>query len=464
MIRPILLFSSFLMIAVNFAQISETHPCAKHKIKAYNTAKASNHKSIPGQDKYDIHYVKLDLELDNLSTDIDAGHAVIRAIVITSIDVLILELASTLNVTYAFINGSPVIVQRFGDELQLYPSNTIVQGQEIEVEIFYNGSPPSSGSNWGGVYSDYNFTGTSQTWTLSEPFASFRWWPSKQVLTDKIDSSEVWLTIPTGMKGGSNGLLLNEIDLGNGKTRFEWKHNYNIAYYLISFAVGPYQEYSFYAPMPGTTEEVFVQNYYTGAYSSYMFEEAGDMIYVFSDLFGLYPFRDEKYGHCTAPISGGMENQTMTTQGPFTTRITSHELGHQWFGNMVTCGNWGHIWLNEGFASYSEYLYLQSLDQNQAQQNMLNVHTRVLNVPIGSVYVPAFEQDNESRIFDSRLTYDKGGALVHMIRHWVNNDDLFFDALKSYLNNYASGTAVAEDLIAEIELVTNTDLSRFLEH
>jgi hypothetical protein len=120
--------------------------------------------------------------------------------------------------------------------------------------------------------------------------------------------------------------------------------------------------------------------------------------------------------------------------------------------------------VNEGFASYSEYLFFQSLNQNQAQQRMLGVHNNIMSQGTGSVYVPISDQTNENRIFNSRLSYDKGGALVHMIRHWVNDDALFFEAMQSYQSNFANSTASAEDFIQEIETVTGVAMTNFLAH
>lgn len=465
---------NFLLVTLFFtfskAQDIQQHACAKSKINAASFNKAQ-HKSLSDQDKYDLNYVKLDLTLDNLSTNIDRGHATLKGIVTAfNLDVFVCELHSNIQVDSAKINGQIVSINRVGNELQIFPSAFLNQGDQILVDIYYNGAPPNSGGFFGGIFNDVSPSwGARVTWTLSQPFSAHTWWPTKQVLTDKIDSSEVWLTVPNGLKAGSNGLLLNEVSLPGGLTRFEWKHQHMIDYYLISVAVGPYIDYSFKAPLPGTNDSVLVQNYiYDNPNTLQNFLSdinlTADMLYVFSDLYGLYPFRDEKYGHCMAPLSGGMEHQTMTTQGFFETGLTAHELGHQWFGDNVTCENWGHIWVNEGFASYSEYLFYQSLNQNQAQQLMAGVHNTVMNQSGGSVFVPLADQDDENRIFNSRLTYDKGSALVHMVRHWVNDDALFFAALKSYQITFANSTASAEDFIQEVETITGVDMTNFLNH
>jgi aminopeptidase N len=465
-----LIFSSLYITAVFSQEEANFHNhCAHSKIQAFANQTAAQHKSLSDQDKYDLHYVKLDLTLDNLSTNIDRGHATHKAIVTNpSLDMYVCELHSNIVVDSAKINGSVVTLNRLGNELQLFPSSFLNAGENFTVDIYYHGAPPNTGSFFGGIFNDVSPSwGASVTWTLSQPFSAYTWWPSKQVLSDKIDSSEVWLTVPNTLKGGSNGLLLNEVNLPGSLKRFEWKHQYPIAYYLISLAVGPYIEYNFYADLPGTNDSVFVQNFiYNNPATLTQFqteiELTADMIYEFSDLFGLYPFKDEKYGHCMAPLSGGMEHQTMTTQGFFETSLTAHELGHQWFGDLVTCKDWGHIWVNEGFASYSEYVFYETLNNNSAAQKMNDFHNSAMSQAGGSVYVT--DQTDENRIFSARLSYDKGAALVHMIRHWVNNDSLFFAACESYLNTYANQVASAEDFIEQVENVSGVSMQNFLSH
>ncbi len=465
-ILPVL---SFLILNFVQAQDNEAHHCSINKIKTFQTAKTSGHKSISGQEKYDLNYVKLDLTLDNLSTNIDIGHATLKAkVVALSLDILILELQEDIVLDSAKINGDIVAFNRVDDELQLFPINNLAQNTDFIAEVFYHGAALNNGGFVNGIFNDVSPSwGANVTWTLSESFNAYTWWPCKQDLNDKIDSSEVWLTVPDTLKAGSNGLLLNEVPLANNKTRFEWKHKHPIDYYLISLAVGPYVDYSFNAALPGIPDSVLVQNYiYDNPNTLINFlteiNKTGDMLYKFSEMYGIYPFYNEKYGHCMAPLSGGMEHQTMTTQGFFEQGLTAHELGHQWFGDNVTCQTWGHIWVNEGFASYSEYLYQQTLNQSNAQQDMEDVHNNVMRVLGGSVFVT--DDTDENRIFDSRLTYDKGSALVHMIRHWVNNDALFFNALKVFQTTYTGGTATAEDLINIVEDETSVDFSDFLNH
>ena len=158
------------------------------------------------------------------------------------------------------------------------------------------------------------------------------------------------------------------------------------------------------------------------------------MITSFSRLLMDYPFSEEKYGHAMAPMGGGMEHQTMTTLQDFGFFLVAHELAHQWFGDHITCGNWQDIWINEGFASYMEYVAAQELlGQEAADGWMTNAMSVAKSRTRGSVFVPEEGVEDEYRLFDYALSYKKGAILLHMIRYELDDDDLFFGALRQYL-------------------------------
>ena len=216
----------------------------------------------------------------------------------------------------------------------------------------------------------------------------------------------------------------------------------------------------------GAPQPILVQNYiYNNPNTLPNFideiNETGNFIELFYEKYGPYPFENEKYGHCMAPISGGMEHQTMTTQGFFEKTLTSHELAHQWWGNNVTCASWCDIWINEGFASYSEYLMLENLYPLEKDQHMLDVHQNVKTQTGGSVWV--LDSLNEARIFSGRLTYDKGAAIVHTIRFLINNDSLFFEGLRAFQIAYADSTAKGIDFKNFMTSYTGVNLDAFFE-
>ena len=179
------------------------------------------------------------------------------------------------------------------------------------------------------------------------------------------------------------------------------------------------------------------------------------------NLYGMYPFYKEKYGHCMAPFGGGMEHQTMTSLGFFEYYINAHELGHQWWGDNVTCKSWGDIWINEGFASYTEHLTAQYLDPSNFAPNLAAAHNNVMNFPGGSVYFTNHDTLNSNVIFDSRLTYDKGGSIVRSLQFVTNDDSLWFNTLRGFQQQYKNSTASVIDFKTYYETQTNSNATSF---
>ena len=159
-----------------------------------------------------------------------------------------------------------------------------------------------------------------------------------------------------------------------------------------------------------------------------------------------------------------MEHQTMTTIHTFKFSLVAHELAHQWFGDYITCGNWQDIWINEGFASYMEYVAAEHLrNQEAADDWMEDAISIALSAPEGSVYVPEDEVEDDYRLFSYSLSYKKGAILLHMIRFILDNDELFFDVLRNYLTSYQNGLATGADFQAILEEVSDLDFSCFFE-
>ncbi len=409
--------------------------------------------------QYDVHYYKIDIAAERTTTAI-IGHTTLEATIVNGpLSTFVVELGNEMIIDSLRINGTSSSFTRTDTFVTVNLPVSIANGSNIKADIYYSGTPAGGIGN--GVEP---FGNESVTWTLSEPYNAYHWFAAKQILTDKADSSEVWITTSDENKAGSNGLLKNTTALPGNKNRYEWKSNYLIAYYLISFTVGKFIDYTIYANPAGTPQAVPIVNYIYAnpaalTYFKKEIDKTPDMIETFSNLFGLYPFYKEKYGHCTAPIGGGMEHQTMTTVNDFITGLTAHELAHQWFGDHVTCATWKDIWLNEGFASYCEYLYHQKDLASNAKNWLNNAHSTATSAPTGSVYVN--DTTDAGRIFDGRLTYKKGGLLLHMLRFEINNDVVFFQGLKNYQQTYSQRTATTSDFKNIMENVTGKNFDTF---
>jgi aminopeptidase N len=270
---------------------------------------------------------------------------------------------------------------------------------------------------------------------------------------------DIRVTVPSNLIVAANGSLESTIDNGNGTRTFHWHSSYPIVPYLVSLAIHPYAVNSdWYTPMAGGDPmevRFYVYPDDVGNAAENNAKVVG-MLEAFAPVFGEYPFITEKYGHAQFPWGGGMEHQTCTSIGGWWESIIAHELSHQWWGDMITCADFGHIWLNEGFASWSEAVYYESIGGPEAYRQYMD---GMAYFGPGTVFVENPLSDN---IFDGNLSYDKGAWLVHMLRGVLGDED-FFAGLAAYRAQYEHGSATTEQLRDALEGVSGRDLDAFME-
>jgi len=372
------------------------------------------------------------------------------------------ELSSVLYVDSAIYAGRKAIVDHTDSLVTITLSSPLLRSQLDSVTLFYHGVPRSSGF---GSFETYVHNGAPSMWTLSEPYGASDWWPSKNDLTDKIDSIDVFVVMPNGNHVASNGVLVSQKPYDTSSTIEHWKHRYPIASYLIAIAVTNYARYSDYYVIG--TDSLEILNYVYPEDSVALRATtpvAVKTMALFEQLFSPYPFKKEKYGHAQCNMGGGMEHQTMTFLGKkaFNFHTITHELGHQWFGNMVTCGTWEDIWLNEGFATYSMLLCYEYLlpDDYWYKIVLEEIRKNIITKPQGSVFCN--DTTSVSRIFNGSLSYHKGAYLLHMLR-WMLGDTVFFQGVRNYLNDpvLQYGFARTRDLKKHLETQSGKDLTRF---
>ncbi|MBN2523809.1 MAG: T9SS type A sorting domain-containing protein [Bacteroidales bacterium] len=418
-------------------------------------------------ESYDVKFYFLDLEVNNLSVNLQGKVEVLVELVESDIDTLALELNQEATVDSVFIGITKVAFVHSDDFLRFAVLPGYERNDLIQMIVFYRIQDTGTDRRIG-IFNKQTSSGANVTYTLSEPFYSKSWFPCKQVLTDKADSVYISLTMADSLMAGSNGILSDITDHDNNTKTYHWRSFYPIAYYLLSFAVADYMDYSFMASV-GNGDSVLIQNY---IYNDSLFflenkddiDATADLIETFSEHYGKYPFRNEKYGHCIGPLGGGMEHQTMTTLGNFSFILVAHELAHQWFGDYVTCSDWQNIWINEGFASYSEFIATEDLKtKDEAVSWLRNTHELALSSPSGSIFIPEDELDNASRIFDYSLTYRKGASIIHMIRHEFGDDELFFGTLQNFLDDFADSVASAEDFRKALEYYSGQSFDTFFQ-
>jgi aminopeptidase N len=448
----LLLAAAALVLCAALPAAAQENPAVFHCSKGKSLPAGKTAIAHPAEDDYDVKYVKLDLELTTVSNYVNGNVTTRAKVIAATMANYVFELNNRLTIDSVLINGALRPVSTTGDIRTVALAAPLAANTVFTAQVYYNGTPVN-GSLMGGALGLNCLTspswGTRVTFNQSEAYKAKEWWPCKQSLQDKIDSADIWLTVPDTVKAGSNGTLVSAARVGATSFQYQWKERHPIDYYLISVAVAPYVDYSYYMHFTGSTDSMLVQNY---VYNHPMLlprfksviDSTGMMVDYFSTLFGRYPFWDEKYGHCMAPLNGGMEHQTMSTMGFFDAGIVAHELGHQWFGDHVTCATWADIFINEGFASYSQYLFadhfhnhFEALDFIKDQQN------NVKSQDSGVIFVD--DTTDEGRVFDGRLSYDKGSCVLHMLRSIIHNDSMYFGIYRTFQQTYKNGNGAIAD-------------------
>lgn len=438
--------------------------CQQSKIRQFKSLMKAKQINYPGDPNYDVTYYKLDLSLTFEPQNISGAVTVNAKITTDNVSSVFLDLVDTLIVDSVKLNGANTSYTHLDDKLNINLNSAHNSGDQISLIVFYHGIPGTSG------FGSFTFDSTKEfkqpvIYTLSEPYGAKDWWPCKDTPADKADSADVWVTVSTDMIPASNGTLMDVINNGNQTHTYKWKVSYPIAQYLLSLAITNYHEYINYYKY-SQTDSMPITNYvYPESWNpatKFYLDLTPEMIKVFAEHFGEYPFLREKYGHAQFGWGGGMEHQTITSLGGYSETLISHELAHMWYGDAITCKDWHNIWLNEGFATYGQGVWIESQQGKTGYNNFINSEMILAKLAKGSIWVENINDVNQ--IFDGYRSYAKGGVVLHMLRGIVG-DSTFYEILKSYTKDptLAYGVATTEDFQRVAEEVSNSNLNYFFQ-
>jgi len=404
------------------------------------------------QDQFDVVYYGLDLTLNPSASNLSGTGEATLTVIGQPISTVDLDLRSNMIVSAAAVNGAATTFTRNGNLVTIDLDRAYAAGETVTVAVTYGGNPAGEYFGWS------SFGGQDMIWTLSEPFGARHWWPCKDVNSDKADAMDIRITVPDHLVVASNGLLISDIDNGGTRT-FHWRTDYPIVTYLVSLAIHPYSQYSdWYTPLDGgpDMEVAFYvfPSHLDDVQDTYALTVP--MIGAFAQGYGEYPFVNEKYGHAEFTWGGGMEHQTISSMGGWSEDLISHELAHQWWGDMVTCADFGHIWLNEGWATWSEAYWKEVSDGFDTYQQYMDYASYWGE---GTIFIEDVLNDN---IFSSALSYNKASWVVHMLRGVVG-DEGFFAGLARYRELYEYSSATTEQFRDAYEEVTGIELDAFFE-
>lgn len=386
------------------------------------------------------------------------------------------------------------ILDREGDEIQnlvdynkkvfrLKLERLIQPDEEVKLEMDYVAHPDEAENKNGRAIRDDKglyFINTDkreayqpmQLWTQGETESNSNWFPTIDHPHEKFTSS-LQITAPSEMTILSNGKLINDQDLGATHQQ-TWVNGDPLPAYLIMLAIGNFKISREY--LDNLEISYYLEPDYH-PFSAQIFKHTREMIDFFGGKLGVnYPWA--KYAQVIVRdyVSGAMENASATLHGESVQKtprelldapndeIIAHELFHQWFGDLVTCESWPHLFLNEGFATYGEQLWLEykygvNASQRESYETMnryLNYANKVQDGPIAN-----FNYKQPDDMFNT-LTYQKGSRVLHLLRS-VIGDDAFFAGLKIYLTNYRHQTAEIDDFRQVMEKVSGKDLRPFFQ-
>jgi aminopeptidase N len=369
------------------------------------------------------------------------------------------------------VDGTPrvAVIDTARETFTILLGSTRFAGETLQIAVSYrrlqNYRRPSSRLGY------YFFRDTiglpaNLGYTFSEPSDARFWFPCYDEPWEKA-TAEIHLTVPTGYVAASNGRLLGTTNNGDGTFTWHWRQDQPIATYLMCMTVSRFSVATI--PYVKVTGDTIPLQYYAwnappfvdSAWTAGFLPTVGAMIGAFETRYGAYPF--DKYGMTAIVPFGylGMEHQTLTTMNRYfatSVRVASHELAHQWWGDDVTCGTWADIWLNEGFATYSEALWREHTGgQDSLKKYMRDTLATFQFVSWqGAVYDPVGQGFN---LFD-QVVYTKAAWVLHTLRGVVG-DSTFFRILRAYRTKYQGKSAVTAELQAVADSMVGSSMAWF---
>ncbi len=407
-----------------------------------------------GNPGYDVAHYTLDLDFDPATGRLEAE---------TTIEALATEALTSINLDFArldvervSVDGSAADFGGVGEDLVVVPGAPIAAGEAFVVAVGYSGVPAAAASTAIPFGVGWLDSGTGQSYVVAEPDAAHTWFPGNDHPLDKATFT-FRITVPDGVTAAANGTLVDELDAGGGTT-WVWEMDRPMATYLATVVIGDFTivrdaDASVDAGIP-------IRHVLPGSTTVADWpglERQGEMVAFLSELFGPYPF--DRYGIAIVDGFGAaLENQTLSlfdtnlATSAFFEDVLIHELAHQWYGDSVSPASWRDIWLNEGFASYAEWLWLE----REAGREELEAGIAAERMLFASAGFPPPGDPPPGDLFNASV-YRVGAMTLHAFRLTVG-DDAFFETLRRYAADFRDANASTEDFVSLAEDVSAMEL------
>jgi len=430
---------------------------------------------------HDLIHTKLEVSFDWAKQHV-LGHAELTLKpLFYETDKLVLD-AKVFDIHSIKVNGKSLEYDYNQSQITIQLDRVYTRNEAFAIDLAYTAKPnegPSSGSQ--AIQSDKglffinpdnsNKFKPQQIWTQGETENSSRWFPTIDKPNERC-SQEVYVTVQDKFQTLSNGLLLSSKKNADGTRTDYWKQEKPHAPYLFMLGIGEYAIVT--DSWKGKELLYYVEPEYK-EHAEKIFNHTPEMLTFFSDILD-YEYPWDKYAQivCRDYVSGAMENTGAVVFGDFVQKtsrelldgnnddIVAHEMFHHWFGDLVTCESWSNLTLNEGFATYGEYLWQEYKYGHAAaeRKRLQDLNGYVMTADRGGTHdLIDFGFDNKEDMFDGH-SYNKGGLIVHMLRNYVG-DDAFFASLNKYLKQNEYTDVEAHELRLAFEDVTGEDLNWF---
>lgn len=437
------------------------------------------------QARFDMQHLELELKILPASKSIE-GSALLDVLVVEPLEEILLDLDSLLIVSKVqlSVKGTGSIPSRFlhvDGKLHVYPSLLLPSQSLVSVNVVYSGQPlKAAKAPWDGGFT-WSTTEDGHAWitTTMQGEGGDLWFPCKDHPSDKAERVDLKISVPEPLVVAANGQLISSSKHSDGWTTFHWRTSYPISNYNIALSIGPYEWIeSKYTCIDGT---VMPFHFWTLPESRQKAEEAlpefKRHMAFYERILGPYPFRNEKYGVVETPHLG-MEHQSIIAYGNKFRGgphgydwLHHHELGHEWWGNLVTANDWRHFWLHEGLCTYMQILYAEERQGMMAYHHAMYVDRK--RIKSEHTLVPA--EPASIDLMDDQVgedVYFKGSWILHTLRYLIGKKDTEkvlhrFAYPDPDLESTSEGQAIrfagTQDFIDTVHQVTGRNLDWFFD-
>jgi aminopeptidase N len=446
-----------------------TNTLAQAPVKKFTRADTLRGTYGPYRENNDLLYYHLDIKVEPERKYI-SGKNTITFKMLKNDTKIQLDLFANMNIEKIVLDSTKLNYTREFNAVFVEFPQPLLANKTYSINCYYFGSPVETG-RFGGITFKKDSLGNDWINTACQNIGASVWWPNKDQQADEVDSMQLTVTIPSELTDVSNGRLIAKTELGDGYSRYDWKIHYPINNYCVALNIGKYEHFG--DNYNNLSLDFYVQPYHLQQ-AKRQFTQVKPMLVCYEHYFGPYPFIKDGYKLIEVPYAG-MEHQSAVAYGNGFTNgylgvdwtnvgisnrfdyIIIHESGHEWFGNSITCKDVADAWLQEGWCTYAEAVYVECRFGYTAALNYVNGYKgKISNITplVGPRGVNNWPHQD---------MYFKGALFLNTLRHVINSDDKWWQLMRDYTSYFSYKTITTAEVIQFFNQRTGKDLTPVFE-